>query len=191
MNVVGLYGEVGYFDAVVVGYFPEDGPDTAGTPVDESRLILPTERWDIRPWRRQWGVGYGPLDPRPKTGVRARTVLWCAGWETYPNTTERSSYRERLILPGERMDSRRDGHSRYIGRGHGSLTHNEYYPDRSNSNRAPPSRPSVTETVQPCAFAMSATIESPNPVPPSLDVTPCLNTSSCFSWGIPSPVSSR
>ena len=60
----------------------------------------------------------------------------------------------------------------------------------ANSNRAPPSGPSVTRTLQPCASAIPATIESPNPVPLSLDVTPCSKTLFLFSGGIPSPSSS-
>jgi len=39
VNVVGLYGEVEYFDAFV-GYFVEDGPHTAGDLVDECRLVV-------------------------------------------------------------------------------------------------------------------------------------------------------
>jgi hypothetical protein len=38
--MVGLYGEVEYFDAFVVGYFVEDGPDTTGDLIDEYRLAV-------------------------------------------------------------------------------------------------------------------------------------------------------
>ncbi|ERG96695.1 MAG: hypothetical protein J07HQW2_03178 [Haloquadratum walsbyi J07HQW2] len=37
---VGLYGEVEYFDAFVVGYFVEDGSDTTGDLVDEYRVAV-------------------------------------------------------------------------------------------------------------------------------------------------------
>ena len=57
----------------------------------------------------------------------------------------------------------------------------------SNSKRAPPSVPSITLTVQPCVFAISLTIKSPNPVPSVFVVTPWSNTVSCWSVGIPVP----
>ena len=94
----------------------------------------------------------------------------------------------RFLVPGRSRS--RDWPSHSMGRRRSSLTAREYYLDGLNSNRAPPSVPSVTETVQPCAVAMSATTESPKPVPPSRDVTPCLNTSSRLSGGIPLPSSS-
>ncbi len=40
VDVVGLYGDVEYFDAFVVGNFVEDGSDTTGDLVDEYRVAV-------------------------------------------------------------------------------------------------------------------------------------------------------
>jgi hypothetical protein len=62
------------------------------------------------------------------------------------------------------------------------------YMSVSISNRAPPSRPSVTVISQPCASVMSRTIDRPSPVP-SLPEKPWSRTVLRSDSGIPLPSS--